>query len=365
MNARKVYPADPALIPVFDRSAKASIGHALETVVCIELLRRGFEVAYVRTPGGYEVDFLARGKGGQQQLIQVCASIDDAATRGREVRALLEAQALCDLFGQALQRARVLAEARQAQDEAQLQLTAADPDRTRDFKTQLEKYPLEIFAAQQDYLENYISKWDSESLSHRVTGVAANDCHHNQVVTVKVGGPDMLEIWMTGDKEPSFNINTRRAPRIPELTRGHAKGDVVATFDLDPYERSLSYVTTHILASKLDEAVVRNSLRSAHAYVSHDWLCNPQGFAFIAESGGKRVGVIGDEVKFGPGLSLKLEAPVAGKIKVFRNGKLLSESDSDRLDLKVTEPGVYRPEVWLNVGGELRPWIYSNPIRVR
>ena len=94
VNARKVYPADSALIPVFDRSAKANIGHALETVVCIELLRRGFEVAYVRTPGGYEVDFLARGKGGEQLLIQVCASIDDAATRGREVRALLDAQAL-------------------------------------------------------------------------------------------------------------------------------------------------------------------------------------------------------------------------------------------------------------------------------
>jgi hypothetical protein len=30
----------------------------------------------------------------------------------------------------------------------------------------------------------------------------------------------------------------------------------------------------------------------------------------------------------------------------------------------VTEAGVYRIEVWLEVGGEMRPWIYSNPIRI-
>lgn len=92
VNARKGYPADPALIPVFDRSGKANFGHALETAVCIELLRRGYEVAYVRTPSGYEVDFLARGRDGSQMLVQVCASIDDVETREREVRALLDAR---------------------------------------------------------------------------------------------------------------------------------------------------------------------------------------------------------------------------------------------------------------------------------
>jgi len=40
---------------------------------------------------GYEVDFLARYPAGKAELIQVCASLDDPATRGREIRALLEA----------------------------------------------------------------------------------------------------------------------------------------------------------------------------------------------------------------------------------------------------------------------------------
>lgn len=91
VNPRKVYPIDPGLIPVFDRSGKANVGHALETCVLLELERRGAEVAYVRTQGGFEVDFLARYPDGQEDLIQVCADLDTAATREREARALLEA----------------------------------------------------------------------------------------------------------------------------------------------------------------------------------------------------------------------------------------------------------------------------------
>ena len=93
VNPRKVYPADPGLIPVFDRSGKANTGHALETTVFVELQRRGAEVAYVKTPGGFEVDFLARHRDGTEELIQACANPDDPETLAREVRALEDAAA--------------------------------------------------------------------------------------------------------------------------------------------------------------------------------------------------------------------------------------------------------------------------------
>lgn len=93
VNPRKAYPADPALIPVFDRSGKANLGHALESIVFTELQRRGAEIAYVKTANGFEVDFLARYPTGRSELIQVCTSIDDPETRTREVRALQEATA--------------------------------------------------------------------------------------------------------------------------------------------------------------------------------------------------------------------------------------------------------------------------------
>lgn len=91
VNPRKAYPVDPGLIPVFDRSGKANLGHALETVVALELERRGAELAYVRAVDDREVDFLARYPDGSQHLIQVCANLDPTPTREREVRALLSA----------------------------------------------------------------------------------------------------------------------------------------------------------------------------------------------------------------------------------------------------------------------------------
>lgn len=76
VNPRKAYPVDPGLIPVFDRTGRANVGHALETVVLVELERRGMSAGYVRTPEGHEVDCVARRPGGGEELIQVAADED-------------------------------------------------------------------------------------------------------------------------------------------------------------------------------------------------------------------------------------------------------------------------------------------------
>lgn len=91
VNPRKVYPVDPGLIPVFDRTGHSNTGHALETAVLVELERRKAEVSYVKTPTGFEVDFLARYPSGEMDLIQVCAEAGAQDTAQRELRALLEA----------------------------------------------------------------------------------------------------------------------------------------------------------------------------------------------------------------------------------------------------------------------------------
>lgn len=91
VNPRKAYPIDPGLISVFDRSGKANAGHALECVVLLELIRRGAEVAWVRTSEGFEVDFLARHSDGTKELIQVCLAAEASGTEAREFRALKSA----------------------------------------------------------------------------------------------------------------------------------------------------------------------------------------------------------------------------------------------------------------------------------
>lgn len=91
LNPRKVYPVDTGLVSLFDRSGKENLGRLLEIAVFHELQRRGAELAYVKNASGTEVDFLARTPGSPDTLVQVCASLDDEATRHRELRALEEA----------------------------------------------------------------------------------------------------------------------------------------------------------------------------------------------------------------------------------------------------------------------------------
>ncbi len=87
-NPRKIYPSDPGLIPAFDASGRANVGHALETAVLNELERRRTETGYVKTGDGLEVDFLARYPTGGEALIQVCADVSSSDTLSRELRAL-------------------------------------------------------------------------------------------------------------------------------------------------------------------------------------------------------------------------------------------------------------------------------------
>ncbi|MDZ4197931.1 MAG: ATP-binding protein [Kiritimatiellia bacterium] len=92
VNPRKAYPIDPALIPLFDRTGRENRGHRLETVVALELERRGASISYVKTPAGFEVDFLARFPNGKTALIQVCAKAADPDVFQREVRSLEDAK---------------------------------------------------------------------------------------------------------------------------------------------------------------------------------------------------------------------------------------------------------------------------------
>ena len=93
VNPRKAYPVDPGLIALFERSGRAHHGRALETALLLELERRGFEVAYVRTPRGFEVDFLAERAGEAPLLIQACLESEGDETWERELRALEAAAA--------------------------------------------------------------------------------------------------------------------------------------------------------------------------------------------------------------------------------------------------------------------------------
>lgn len=247
-----------------------------------------------------------------------------------------------------------------------LQAALSDLPKLRQLEEGLTLYPQEVFAAQQDYLAPIIEKWDKDAAKHRLTGVAANDCHHNQIFTVTAVDDKTIEIGLITSRPTTMRVTSDQKPGVAEMVKGFKPGQLIAKLDFDPYDRSFRYVATHILlAGKLSEPEVREALRRGHAYVAHDWLCDSTGFAFIAESGRKSLAIMGDEVEKTPGLKIQAETPLACTMRLFQNGAIVKTVEGRTLEFEPKEPGVYRLEAWLSVDGEMRPWIYSNPIYVK
>lgn len=83
----KYYLVDPGLRRTVLGNKAMDIGHSLENVVYLELLRRGFEV-YVGRAENTEVDFVTRSSTGLQ-YIQVSATVRSPETLERELRPLM------------------------------------------------------------------------------------------------------------------------------------------------------------------------------------------------------------------------------------------------------------------------------------
>jgi hypothetical protein len=118
------------------------------------------------------------------------------------------------------------------------------------------------------------------------------------------------------------------------------------------------------LLTEINEATVRQALADGRAYVAFDWIADPTGFVYQADRGADNW-PIGSEVPLAEDLRLRAEAPLEGQFKVIRDGTAVLDQSAAAIDFPVKEPGVYRVEVWLNLAGENRPWILTNPIYVR
>jgi len=246
-----------------------------------------------------------------------------------------------------------------------LAMRLLDPKELAVLQENLQQFPDELLAAQVTYAEEYIKKWDAETQTRRLTGVAANDCHHNQIMIVKMVDENTVLVGTNVDPDKDMRkISADSKPTIRELTKGHKPGDVLARADFDPYYRSFRDSATHILAPELTEQAIRAALQQGHAFVSHDWMCDATGFSFLLVNGNEQK-FMGDEVKFAPGQKLITRFPVSCHARLMGNGKVVAESDSDTFEHEIKNAGVYRMEGWLKLDGEDRPWIYSNPIYVR
>jgi acetyl esterase/lipase len=203
-----------------------------------------------------------------------------------------------------------------------LRASALDSDRMRQLAALARDYPDEVYGAGADYWPDIFARWDRILATRRFPGLSANDAHQNQLFPDGDGG----------------------------------------RFLIDPYAVAFRNNATHILARELTPAAVLDSLRAGRMYVAHDWLCDSRGFTFAAVNS---LGVyqMGDGVPLAPGTRLTVRTPVPGRLKIILNGETVAEQASAaELTVPITKPGAYRAEAWLEIDGEQRPWIYSNPI---
>ena len=66
------------------------------------------------------------------------------------------------------------------------------------------------------------------------------------------------------------------------------------------------------------------------------------------------------------GLKYSAKVPVPAVLRLLNHGQEVAKLEGKtEFEIAVMEPGVHRFEAWLKFDGELRPWIFANPIYVR
>jgi hypothetical protein len=225
-------------------------------------------------------------------------------------------------------------------------------------------YPQETMASLMDYPADYLRRYDELCQKERLTGIAANDAHHNNSIKAVVLEDGRLQLVdALGTK--LARIDPRKLTVLnPYLPKDLHTGETHVILDLDPYERSFRHVSTHLLLSEPSERAVREALKAGRAYVAFEWIADPTGFNFQAV-GDRHVYEMGSEVPFAKGLMLRSVSPLPARFRLIRNGKEIHTALGRSYDHAVESPGNYRLEVWVNLVDAPEVWILSNPIYVR
>ena len=224
------------------------------------------------------------------------------------------------------------------------------------------KYPQEAFSALQDYPADYLRRWDQLCQRSPHTGVSANDAHQNIGLSVTLADEGKVRV-ADGLDAQLLLLDAAVFGAMKPIPEGTKVGDKLFQMRLDPYENSLRHVATHLLLTELSQPAVWEALNQGRAFVAFDWIADATGFDFAADAGGVRH-EMGSQLKLANKNMLNGQAPLSAHWKLMRNGTLVAESNGSSFQHEVTLAGNYRVELWLNLAGEDRLWILSNPIYV-
>jgi len=141
---------------------------------------------------------------------------------------------------------------------------------------------------------------------------------------------------------------------------------------LFPYYQHFQAVNTHVLSeyeltgdSHEDQSIILTAMRKGHCFVAYDLPKSTKGFRFNANTkDGKSI--MGDSVPLASQPSLQVSLPSSAECRLIKDGITIQTVEKGYgLIYKVTEPGVYRTEVYIKYQGKKRAWIFSNPIYIK
>jgi hypothetical protein len=138
------------------------------------------------------------------------------------------------------------------------------------------------------------------------------------------------------------------------------------TVRIFPYKVHFRTLRTHLILSEplsRDLPVARrqiyDALRDCRAFGTNLRWGGAEGFEFYAITSAEKV-TIGGQIPYSDDLHLQVNLPRAAEIRLIGNGQRLLDTTTRQVEYKVTEPGLYRVEVWQHK----RCWIFTNHIRI-
>lgn len=134
-----------------------------------------------------------------------------------------------------------------------------------------------------------------------------------------------------------------------------------------PYKVQLKTLRTHLLLEEnlsndlaIAKKQIYEALRQCRAFVSNYRWGDAGQFRFEIDSG-SNVATMGEEIALTEKTTARVYSPLTGKIRLIGNGRPVAEFHGKEWSCPITEPGIYRVEIYRGRKG----WIFSNHIRLQ
>jgi hypothetical protein len=186
--------------------------------------------------------------------------------------------------------------------------------------------------------DDNFAKWDELLQQRPVAGICAADTH----ARIRLGsGID----WRFPGYGPSLKVAREHVLLSPDAGGGNPA-----------------------LASA---AEIVDALRSGHSYCGLDSLYPADGFSFRVSTSNTSGGP-GDTLHWTGAARLQVSTPSGASlplIKIFRDGREITEEQTRAIDEPISGPGRYRVEVFLRQPGltgwrRWTLWVFTNPVYV-